>query len=416
MRGMLAVAAAGLLWAASPAWAWTWSDLRAALPPEAAWSAAREVPEAAEGIEIATPEGRLRIARWARSGDVDLLEDVRVEERGGGWMSVGRLEVEGMNLPALLRGLSSDDPDPAALLVVAVHRGARASRIVSSGGVAIDALSSFGLDTRGVWGGIRIKGLRGEQGGDRVSLALAEVRDLDLAGILADPDAAKQRAFGLVSARIEGLSAVVDGIEGRLERMTLDVGRTGERWTRLETEISGLALAVPDDLPPLMRAALGDLRELRLDSRHLEAEVAPGRWLDDGEVALAELAALRWRLDVDAPDGFDTFETIAPRAVRVELEDLGAGERLRRAFPAEAARARRSGGEIWAMLRAGGVPAEAAGEISASLSALVAGGARIMWVEGRVDAARPLRELLEGGPDAAAAYVASWIWRAGRQP
>lgn len=416
MRAMLAVAAAGLLWMSSPASAWTWSDLRSALPPEVAWSAAREAPEAAEGIEITTPEGRLRIARWARSGDIDLLEDVRVEEQGGGWTSVGRLEVEGMDLPALLRGLSAPDPDPAALLVAAAHRGARASGIVSSGGAAIDALASFGLDAQGVWGGIRIEGLRGDQGGDRVALALAEVRGLDVAGILADPEAAAERAFGLISARIEGLSAAVDGVEGRLARMALDVGRVGERWTRLETEISGLVLAIPDALPPPMRAALGDLRELRLDSRRLQAESAPGRWLDDSEVALAGLAALRWRLEVDAPDGFGAFETIAPRAVRVELEDLGAGPRLRRAFPAEAERARRGGGEIGALLRAAGVPAPAAGEISASLSALVAGGARVAWVEGRVDAPRPLGELLEGGPDAAAAYVVSWIWRSGGRP
>jgi len=61
-------------------------------------------------------------------------------------------------------------------------------------------------------------------------------------------------------------------------------------------------------------------------------------------------------------------------------------------------------------------PASAAGEISASLFALVAGRARIAWVERRVDAARLLEELCDGGPDAAAAYVVFWIWRSGARP
>jgi hypothetical protein len=66
---------------------------------------------------------------------------------------------------------------------------------------------------------------------------------------------------------------------------------------------------------------------------------------------------------------------------------------------------------IGALLQVTGVLALAAGEISAPLSALVTGSARIAWVEERMDTAHPLGELLEGGLDAAAAYVASWPWR-----
>lgn len=416
MRAMLAFAAVGLLWAASPAAAWTWSDLRAALPPEAAWSAAREAPEAAEGIVVRLPEGVLRIARWSRAGVVDLLEGVRLEEPSGGWTSVERIEIEGLDLPALLGALGAADPDPAAILSAVVHREARASGIRSSGGASVGALASFGIGPDGTWGGMRIEGLSGTQGGDRIALARAEIRGLDLAGILADPDASAERAFGVESARIEGFSASVDGVSGRLERMTLDVGRTEGRWTRLETAVVGLVVAVPAALPPPVRAALGDLGELRLDLRRLQVESAPARWLDDSEVVLAGLAGLRWRMELDAPEGFGAFESVALRALRVDLEDLGAGDRLRRAFPAETERAHRGGGEIGALLRAAGVPAAAAGEVSAALSALIAGGARTAWVEGRVEAPWPLGELLRGGPDAAAAHVASWTWRAGGGP
>jgi hypothetical protein len=404
-----------MLWA-GPAAAWTWADLRAALPPEIVWSAARETPEAAEEIVLRGPEGTLRVARWARAGDIDLLDMVRVEEADGGWTEIGRLEIEGLDLPGLLRALSRPDPEPFDLLRAGVHREIRASRMASSAGVSLERLASFGLTEEGVWGGMRIEGLSSVDGQDWISLALAEIRGLDVRGLLADPTEAARRAFGLVSVRLEGVAAAVEGASGRLERFSVEVGRADGRWSRLETGVVGLVMAVPPAAPPPVRDVVGEMRELRLDARRLQAEGAPGRWLDDSEVVVAGQAALRWRLEADAPEGFGDLKTVALRALRLEVEDLGIGARLRAVFPAEADRLRRVREEIGLALRGLGVPAPAAAEMLDALSAMLTGNARAAWIEGRVEAPLPIGALMEGEIDALAAHVADWMWRAGRRP
>jgi hypothetical protein len=404
-----------MLWA-GPAVAWTWAELRAALPPEIVWSAARETPEAAEEVVLRDPEGTVRVARWARAGDIDLLEEVHVEEAGGSWIEIGRLEIEGLDLPVLLRALSRPDPEPLDLLRAGVHREVRAVQLTSSAGVALERFTSFGLTEEGVWGGMRIEGLSSVERQDRISLSLADLRGLDVRGLLVDPTEAARRAFGLISVRLEGVAAAVEGMSGRLERFSVEIGHADGRWSRLETGVVGLVMAVLPAAPPLVRDIIGEIREMRLDAHRLQAEGAPGRWLDDSEIVVVGQAALRWRLEVDAPEGFGDLKTVALRALRLEVEDLGIGARLRAVFPAETDQLRRVKEEIGIALRSLGVPASAAAEMSNALSALLTGNARAAWIEGRVEAPLPIGSLMEGERDALATHIADWMWRAGRRP
>jgi hypothetical protein len=263
---------------------------------------------------------------------------------------------------------------------------------------------------------MRIEGLSGAEGQDRISLSLADLRGLDVRGLLTDPTKAARRAFGLVSVRLEGVTAALEGVSGRLERFFVEVGRANERWNRLETEVVGLVMAVPPAVPLPVRDVIGEMRELRLDARRLQAEGAPGRWFDDSEVVVAGQAALRWRLEADAPEGFGDLKTVALRALRLEVEDLGIGARLRTAFPAEANLQHQVKEKIGLALRGLGVGAPAAAEMSEMLSAMLTGNAQAAWIDGRVEAPLPIGTLMEGEGNALAAHVADWMWRAGSRP
>lgn len=411
------MAAMVMLWA-WPAAAWTWADLRAALPPEVAWSAAQETPEAAEGIVLRGPGGTLHVARWTRTGAVDMLDDVRVENASGDWIGIGRLEMEGLDSAALLRVLSMSGPDLLDLLRATAHREVRAIGVASSVGISFERFSSAGLTEEGVWEGGRIEGLLGVWGPARVSVGLVEVRGLDVRSLLVDPMQAARRLFGLVSVRLEDVVATAEEeVMTRLERFAMTVGRAEGRWSRLETEVVGLTMVLPqEEKTPEMEAVLGETHELRLDVRHLQVEAAPGQWRADGRAVVAGQAGLRWRIDADAPEGFESIETVALRALHLEVEDLGIGARLDAAGSTGAADLRRAEGEIGTMLRGWGVPTVASAEMSAALSAVLTGRARSAWVEGRVEAPVPIGRLMQDGPNAMAIHVSGWTWRTERRP
>jgi hypothetical protein len=173
--------------------------------------------------------------------------------------------------------------------------------------------------------------------------------------------------------------------------------------------------SVPSADASPMRAVCGRCARCVLTRAASSSKAQPVLWRDDSEVVFAGQAALRWRLEVDAPEGVGGSRR--SRCARCALRARTAGSVPSCAAPSPPKQITRVGarGDRGGVARPG-VPASAASEMSSALSDLPLQSGQAAWIEGRVEALLSIGALMDGGPDVAAVHVATWTWRAGRRP